>query len=86
MKKFLMLALLGLALASGTSFGADEAAQKSTPKAVKVTAKTKTIAEKGRWHAVHSKKQNWTVKTAMVVAKKTSSFCAPVSRKVQLVQ
>jgi hypothetical protein len=24
---------------------------------VKVTAQTKTIAEKGRWHAVHSKKQ-----------------------------
>lgn len=58
MKKLLMLALLGVSLAAGSAFSADEPAQKASPtKAVKVTSKTKTIAEKGRWHAVHGTSQ-----------------------------
>jgi Zn finger protein HypA/HybF involved in hydrogenase expression len=57
MKKFLMLALLGVSLTAGTAFSANEVAQKAAPKAVQITAQTKTIAEKGRWHAIHTKKQ-----------------------------
>jgi Zn finger protein HypA/HybF involved in hydrogenase expression len=53
MKKLLMLTVLGLTLAVGSAFSADAPVKKVAP----VTAKTKTIAEKGRWHAVHEQKQ-----------------------------
>jgi len=60
MKKLLMLTLLGFALSAGSAFSADAPAVEpaaKTVKAVKVTTKTKTILEKGRWHAVHGKSQ-----------------------------
>lgn len=50
MKKLLLLTLLGLTLAAGPTFSADV----TTPK---VTAKTRTLAEKGRWHVIHEQKQ-----------------------------
>ncbi|OIN94492.1 MAG: hypothetical protein AUJ20_00265 [Comamonadaceae bacterium CG1_02_60_18] len=60
MKKLLLLGCLGFALASGGAFAAGEPAAKPAAKAVKttkVTSKTKTILEKGRWHAVHGTSQ-----------------------------
>ena len=57
MKKLLVLTVLGFALAGGSAFSADVSVQKTVPKVAAVTAKTKTVAEKGRWHAVHEKSQ-----------------------------
>lgn len=58
MKKLLILAVLGLSLATCPTFGADAPAGKTpTTKVVKITAKTKTIAEKGRFHVLHEQKQ-----------------------------
>jgi hypothetical protein len=59
MKRLIMLALLGISLATGSAMGADAAAQKAAvaPKATAVTAKTLTLDAKGRFHAVHTKKE-----------------------------
>jgi hypothetical protein len=59
MKRLLMLTLLGLSLATSAVYSADATPDKSavTPKVIKVTAQTKTILEKGRFHVVHEKKQ-----------------------------
>jgi hypothetical protein len=62
MKKLLMLTLLGFSLAACSVFAADVTPQKATTsakvvKVAKVTAKTRTMAEKGRYHAVHQNKE-----------------------------
>ncbi len=63
MKKLLLLGCLGVALAVGNTWATDAPAAKPAAKAVKavkavkVNSKTKTILEKGRWHAVHGKSQ-----------------------------
>lgn len=59
MKRLIMLALLGLSLAAGSLIAAEPATQKAVAnaKAPAVNAKTKTLAEKGRFHAVHGIKQ-----------------------------
>lgn len=62
MKKLLMLALLGFSLAAGSVLAADAAPPKATAsakavKVAKVTAKTRTMAEKGRYHTVHENKE-----------------------------
>lgn len=57
MKKLLMMGMIGLSLVVGTAYAADAAATKAAPKAVKVTSKTKTMAEKGRWHTIHTTSQ-----------------------------
>lgn len=57
MKKLLVLTLLGFALSVGTAFSADAPVAKPATKVAKVTTKTKTILEKGRWHNVHGKAQ-----------------------------
>ncbi|WPC65889.1 hypothetical protein SBP18_15515 [Rhodoferax ferrireducens] len=61
MKKLLMLTLLGMSLAAGSVFAADVAPAKAAipakaVKVAKVTGKTITTAEKGRYHAVHESK------------------------------
>jgi len=62
MKKLLILTLLGFSLAAGSALAADATSPKATTsakavKVVKVTAKTITMAEKGRYHAVHQNKE-----------------------------
>lgn len=59
MKRVIMLTLLGFSLAVGSVLAADLATPKATApvKVAKVTDKTKTLDEKGRFHAVHTKKQ-----------------------------
>lgn len=65
MKKLLILTLLGFSLAAGPAFAADVAPKKATTsvkavkvaKVAKVTSKTKTLAEKGRWHTIHKTTQ-----------------------------
>jgi len=57
MKKLLTLTLLGLSLAVGAAFAADVAPKKAAPKTVKVTSKTKSRAELGRWHTIHKTSQ-----------------------------
>lgn len=62
MKKLLVLTLLGLSLAAGSVLAADVAPPKTAisakaVKVAKVTAKTITMAEQGRYHAVHVNKQ-----------------------------
>ena len=61
MKKLLTLTLLGFSLAVGSALAADVAPPKAATsakavKVAKVTAKTMTTAEKGRYHAVHESK------------------------------
>ncbi len=57
MKRLLMMGMIGLSLAVGTAYAADAATTKAAQKAVKVTSKTKTMAEKGRWHTIHKTSQ-----------------------------
>jgi len=57
MKKLLTMTLLGLSLAVGTAFAADVVPKKAAPKTVKVTSKTKSMAELGRWHTIHKTSQ-----------------------------
>jgi hypothetical protein len=52
MKRLIMLTLLGFSLATGSVMAADVA-----NKVVKVNATSKTLDEKGRFHAVHAKKE-----------------------------
>lgn len=53
MKRLMMLTLLGLSLVAGSVLAAD-----ATPaKAAVVNAKTRTLEEKGRFHAVHARKE-----------------------------
>jgi hypothetical protein len=57
MKNLLLMTLLGLSMAVGTAFAADVAPQKAEPKAAKVTSKTKSMAELGRYHTIHKTSQ-----------------------------
>ena len=57
MKKLLTMTLLGLSLAMGTAFAADVATNKAAPQTVKVTSKTKSMAELGRYHTIHKTSQ-----------------------------
>lgn len=55
MKKLIMLATLGLAVVFGPSLAADAAATApaANAKAQRVSAKVRTLKEKGRYHALH---------------------------------
>lgn len=55
MKRLIMLSLLGCGLLVGSAWAADAVTQAAP--ATKVTAQTKTLAEKGRFHVVHAKKE-----------------------------
>jgi len=59
MKRIIMLALLGLSLASGSVIAVDTAASPSAaaPKVSAVNARAKSLDEKGRYHAIHTKKE-----------------------------
>jgi len=59
MKRLIMLTLLGFSMAASSVLAADATAPKAseTAKVAAVNAKTKTIAEKGRFHAIHEKAQ-----------------------------
>lgn len=59
MKRFLMLVMLSWTLAAGVAVAAGPAVLKVPPagKAVPVDAKTPTLLEKGRFHAIHTQKQ-----------------------------
>lgn len=59
MKRLMMLTLLGFSLAAGSVLAADATPAKATAtaKVAVVNAKTRTLEEKGRFHAVHARKE-----------------------------
>ena len=59
MKRMIMPTLMGFLLVTGSVMAADTPPPKAaaTAKVAVVNANTKTIDEKGRFHAVHAKKQ-----------------------------
>ena len=59
MKRLIMLTLLGFSMAAGSVLAADAPPAKAvvSAKITKVNAQTKTLDEKGRFHARHGKKE-----------------------------